>query len=50
MGSTRNFKTYSEQYGSDFGKYSTEVKIIRRGSRKKVAKHKDYQVWEDDSY
>ena len=50
MGTTRNFKTHSDEYGTDYGKYITEVKNIRRGSRKKVAKHKEYQAWEEDSY
>ena len=50
MGKSHNIKTYSEDWTSEYGKYAAEVKNLRRGNKKKIAKHKDYQVWDSDNY
>ena len=50
MGKSHNIKTYSDDYTAEYAKYADDVKNVRRGNRKKIAKHKDYQVWDSDSY
>ncbi len=50
MGKSHNIKTYSEDWTTEYGKYADEVKNVKRGNKKKISKHKDYQVWDSDSY
>tara|TARA_A100001234_G_scaffold179297_1_gene161582 strand:- start:33 stop:185 length:153 start_codon:yes stop_codon:yes gene_type:complete len=50
MGKSHNIKTYSEDWTSEYGKYAAEVKNVKRGNKKKISKHKDYQVWDSDDY
>ena len=42
MGKSHNIKTYSEDCTTEYGKYADEVKNVKRGNKKKIAKHKDY--------
>ena len=50
MGKSHNIKTYSEDWTTEYGKYAAEVKNVKRGNKKKIAKHDKYQPWEEDSY
>lgn len=46
MGKSHNIKSYSDEYAND---YEYEVKNVRRGNKKKVAKYKDYGGYQSDS-
>jgi len=44
MGKSHNFKTYSEEIyeRAEYSKYAADVKNVKRGNKKKIAKYKDY--------
>ena len=50
MGKSHNINTYSDELVDIIDNYGYEVKNVKRGKKKKVAKHKQYQKWEEDSY
>jgi len=47
MGKSHNINTYSDELVDNM---EYEVKNVKRGKKKKVAKHKQYYKWEEDSY
>ena len=47
MGKTNSFKTYSDEL---YARYADDVKNVKRGNKKRIAKHDKYQSWEEDSY
>ena len=50
MGKSHNINTYSDELVDNMETYGYEVKNVKRGKKKKVAKHKQYYKWEEDSY
>ena len=50
MGKSHNINTYSDEYADNMVNNGYEVKNVKRGKKKKVAKHKQYYKWEEDSY
>ena len=50
MGKSHNINTYSDELVDNMDTYGYEVKNVKRGKKKKVAKHKQYEKWEEDSY
>lgn len=50
MGKSHNINTYSDEYADNVATYDYEIKNVKRGKKKKVAKHKQYKKWEEDSY
>ena len=43
MGKSHNINTYSDEYADNVATYDYEIKNVKRGKKKKVAKHKQYQ-------
>ena len=39
MGKSHNIKTYSDDYTAEYGKYAADVKNVKRGNKKRIAKH-----------
>ena len=50
MGKSHNINTYSDEYADNVAYLDHEVKNVKRGKKKKGAKHKQYQKWDEDSY
>ena len=50
MGKSHNINTYSDELVDNIDNLGYEVKNVKRGKKKKVAKHKQYYKWEEDSY
>ena len=50
MGKSHNINTYSDEYADNGATYEYKIKGVKKGKKKKVAKHKQYQKWEEDSY
>ena len=50
MGKSHNINTYSDELVDNIDNLGYEVKNVKRGKKKKVAKPKQYYTWEEDSY
>tara|TARA_Y100001938_G_scaffold8877_1_gene10881 strand:- start:178 stop:330 length:153 start_codon:yes stop_codon:yes gene_type:complete len=50
MGKSHNINTYSDELVDNMDNLGYEVKNVKRGKKKKVAKHKEYYKWDEDSY
>ena len=50
MGKSHNINTYSDELVDNMDNLGYEVKNVKRGKKKKVAKHKEYYKGDEDSY
>ena len=50
MGKTHNINTYSDEYAENIVSQDYKIKGVKKGKKKKVAKFKEYEKWEEDSY